>query len=130
MAFFGLRILLTRFGRCTTLTRNICVLENSFFTYFEDDLDKVLTLFVLLLHRWYEDNSIAFKVCTSLLLSPCCVANNALLFKKKIRLLFGSRILVWLLFMLSGFIMMEKALLSQNSTRAWVTGLQPLSQTR
>ena len=32
------------------------------FTYFEDDLDKVLTLFVPLLHRWYADDSVAFKV--------------------------------------------------------------------
>ena len=33
------------------------------FTYFEDDLDKVLTLFVPLLHCWYADDSVAFKVC-------------------------------------------------------------------
>ena len=53
------------------------------FSYFEDDLDKVLTLFVPLLRRWYEDDNIAFKVCTSLPLDPSCIANNALLFKKK-----------------------------------------------
>ena len=33
------------------------------FTYFENDLDKVLTLFVSLIRRWYEDDSVALKVC-------------------------------------------------------------------
>ena len=33
------------------------------FTYFENDLDKVLTLFVPLIRRWYEDDSVALKVC-------------------------------------------------------------------
>ena len=37
----------------------------NFFTYFENDLDKVSTISVPLLCRWYEDDSIAFKVCTT-----------------------------------------------------------------
>ena len=65
------------------------------FSYFEDDLDKVLTLFVPLLRRLYEDGSIAFKVCTSFPLGPSCVANNALLYLKFVHLLFGCRILEW-----------------------------------
>ena len=42
------------------------------FTYFENDLDKVLTIFVPLLRRWYEDDSIAFKVCTTVELHFFC----------------------------------------------------------
>ena len=33
------------------------------FSYFESDLDKVLSLFVPLVRRWYEDDSVALKVC-------------------------------------------------------------------
>ena len=33
------------------------------FSYFEGDLDKVLSLFVPLVRRWYEDDSVAMKVC-------------------------------------------------------------------
>ena len=33
------------------------------FAYFESDLDKVLSLFVPLVRRWYEDDSVALKVC-------------------------------------------------------------------
>ena len=36
------------------------------FTYFENDLDKVLTLFVPLIRRWYEDDAVALKVCSTL----------------------------------------------------------------
>ena len=35
------------------------------FTYFDNDLDKVLSLFVPLIRRWYEDDSVALKVCTT-----------------------------------------------------------------
>ena len=52
-------------------------------------------------------------------------------FNKRVCLLFGCRILLWLRFMLSGLlVLMERARHSQNSTRARVTGLQPLGQTR
>ena len=36
------------------------------FTYFENDLDKVLSLFIPLVRRWYEDDSVALKVCSTL----------------------------------------------------------------
>ena len=72
------------------------------FSYFKDDLDKVLTLFVPLLRHLYEDDSIAFKVCTSLPLLPSCVANIALLYFNFFRLSFGCIILEWRRFMLSG----------------------------
>ena len=45
------------------------------FSYVEDDLDKVLALLVPLLRHWYEDDSIAFKVCASLPLGPSCVTS-------------------------------------------------------
>ena len=34
------------------------------FTFFKDDLDKVLSLFVPLLHHWYKDDCFVFKVST------------------------------------------------------------------
>ena len=47
------------------------------FSFYEDDLDKVLCLFVPLLCCWYEDDSVAFKVSACsvcLTLSSClCV---------------------------------------------------------
>jgi hypothetical protein len=100
------------------------------FSYFEDDLDKVLTLFVPLLRRWYEDDNVAFKVCTSVPLAQSSIILTMLCcFTKIVRLLFGCRILLWLPFMLSGLlVLMERARLSQNSTRARVTELQPLGQ--
>ena len=59
-----------------------------------------------------------------LLTMLCC-------FNKRVRLLFGCRILLWLPFMLSGLlVLMERARLSQSSTRARGTELQPLGQTR
>ena len=102
------------------------------FSYFEDDLDKVLTLFVPLLRRWYEDDNFAFKVCTSVPLAQSAFILTMLCcFNKRVRLLFGCRILLWLRFMLSGLlVLMERARLSQNSTRARGTELQPLGQTR
>ena len=36
------------------------------FTYFENDLDKVLSLFIPLVRRWYEEDSVALKVCSTL----------------------------------------------------------------
>ena len=33
------------------------------FVYFESDLNKLLSLFIPLVHRWYEDDSVALKVC-------------------------------------------------------------------
>ena len=102
------------------------------FSYFEDDLDKVLTLFVPLLRRWYEDDNVAFKVCTSVPLAQSAFILTMLCcFNKRVCLLFGCRILLWLRFMLSGLlVLMERARLSQSSTRARGTELQALGQTR
>ena len=53
-----------------------CGAKGDIFSFVEDDLDKILCLFVPLLRRWYEDDCVAFKVSTCsvyLTLSQDCV---------------------------------------------------------
>ena len=98
------------------------------FTYFEDDLDKVLTLFVPLLRRWYADDSVAFKVCACFHWQLHC---HACFHLEALFALFFHRLLVWLPLMLCVLLVsMGSALLSTNSMLELVTRLKARVQTR